>query len=290
MNKLKLIVLLSLSLLVVGAAAVNAQDADATPVITLERTACFGSCPVYTVSIFADGTVKYNGQDFVQVTGEQTSEIPAETVTQMVQAFEDAGYFDWNAEYKDMRVSDLSYITTSVTRDGETHKIEHYLGDDKAPLALSFLENWIDDVAGTGMWTGAQNDPAYIWNGTSSPSVTLQQTACFGKCPVYSVAVYADGTAVFSGVANTKVFGVKVVQADTGIVESIAQRAQIFGYFDWQDAYDKQVKTDQSTVITSVNYEDQSKRILRYGGDPNAPIGLVEIENAIAGLVTDLVS
>jgi hypothetical protein len=48
--------------------------------------------------------------------------------------------------------------------------------------------------------------------------------------------------------------------------------------------------TDQVYVITSVRWEDQSKQILRYGGDPNAPVGLTWIENKIAGLVTDLVS
>ena len=30
--------------------------------ITLERTACFGSCPVYKVTIFNDGTVRYKSR------------------------------------------------------------------------------------------------------------------------------------------------------------------------------------------------------------------------------------
>ena len=43
--------------------------------ITLQRTACFGACPVYTVSIYADGTVAYNGERFVEVEGTQTGSI-----------------------------------------------------------------------------------------------------------------------------------------------------------------------------------------------------------------------
>jgi hypothetical protein len=287
MNKLKLIILLSL--VVVGVTAVSAQDSGAGAAITLERTACFGTCPVYTVTILQDGTVIYNGGDFVTVTGEQTSQIDPETVAQMVGAFEAAGYFDWDQSYLNQSVTDLPTVTTSVTRDGETHQIVHYLGDATAPLALSYLEQWIDDMANTVLWTGVQSDPAAVSNGTDTPIITLQQTACFGSCPVYSVAAFADGTVVFSGIANVAKLGVHILEGDEAAINNIAQLAQIFGYFDWQDNYENQVRTDQSTVISSIRWEDQWKRIVRYGGDPNAPIGLVELENNIAALVTDLV-
>jgi hypothetical protein len=285
----KRILIMMLSLLVVTTAAVSAQGSAAEPVITLERTACFGTCPVYRVSIFEDGTVRYNGSDFVSVTGEQTNQIDPATVSQMVQAIAEAGYFEWDEAYQNQSVTDLATVTTSVTRDGETHQIVHYLGDFGAPAALSFLEQWIDDMAWTGMWTGVMADPSSISNGTDTPLITLQQTPCFGSCPVYTMAPYSDGTLVFSGLANVETIGVKVTQVDPASIEQIAQLAQIFGYFDWQDAYDKQVKTDQVTVITSVRWEDQSKRILRYGGDPSAPIGLVELEMSIAALATDLI-
>ncbi|MBZ0287154.1 MAG: DUF6438 domain-containing protein, partial [Anaerolineae bacterium] len=280
----KCIVIMILSLLVVGTAAVSAQEPASEPVITLERTACFGTCPVYSVSIFADGTVNYNGTDFVSVTGEQTNQIDPATVSQMVEAMTESGYFEWDEAYQDQSVTDLATVTTSVTRDGETHQIVHYLGDFSAPVALSFLEQWIDDMAWTGMWTGVMADPSGISNGTDTPQITLQQTPCFGGCPVYTLALYADGTLVFSGLANVETIGVKVAQVDIASIEQIAQLAQIFGYFDWQDAYDKQVKTDQVTVISSIRWEDQAKRILRYGGDPSAPIGLVELESSIAAL------
>lgn len=34
--------------------------------IQLERTMCFGECPVYKVEILSDGTVNYNGEMFVE--------------------------------------------------------------------------------------------------------------------------------------------------------------------------------------------------------------------------------
>ncbi len=63
------IIALALVAVLPAAAQENSQ-----PVITLERTACFGACPVYTLSIYADGTVVYNGERFVDVEGEQTTQ------------------------------------------------------------------------------------------------------------------------------------------------------------------------------------------------------------------------
>lgn len=37
--------------------------------ITLERTVCFGVCPDYVVTVHGDGTVEYEGRNFVAVKG-----------------------------------------------------------------------------------------------------------------------------------------------------------------------------------------------------------------------------
>lgn len=269
-----------------GMFSAKAQEA-AAPVITLERTACFGTCPMYTVSIYEDGKVVYEGENFVTVTGEQTSEIPPETVAAMVDAFEAVGYFDWNEAYDAMTVTDLPSAITSVTRDGETHRINHYMGDSSAPLALSFLEQWIDDMAVTSLWTGSEATVATISNGMESPVVSLQHGPNFGFGPVYDIVAYGDGTVVFVGIANVDHIGVYVSQTDAANIDVIAQQANAFGYFDWQDRYDTMVMTDQAYITSSVRWEDQYKTILRYDGDPNAPIGILRIEQSIEQLAAD---
>jgi len=266
---------------VVGMAVVNAQDSKANAVITLERTACFGSCPIYTVSILEDGTVLYNGERFVSVTGEQTSTIDPTVVAQMVKAFEDAGYFDWDTSYENMTITDMPTVTTSVTHDGKTHQIARYAGDYSAPLALPFLEAWIDQMVNSQLWTGVQPNITNISNGTDTPVATLQRTECFGMCPVYSIAAFADGTVVYTRVANVKPIGVSISKLDAAVVASIGSRAQGIGYFNWNDNYENRVMTDQATVITSVRTDDQYKQIVRYGGDSNAPVGVTWIEEAI---------
>ena len=188
-------------LLLFSLCSVKAQGAESDPVITLERTACFGTCPVYRVSILEDGTVLYDGDRFVTMTGEQTGEITPETVELMVEAFEKAGYFDWNESYNENSFGDLPTVITSVTRGGLTHRIERYSGDYTAPFALSFLEFWIDQMTNTALWTGAQPNISIISNGTTTPLITLQHGPNRSYGPVYSIAAYEDGVVIYTGVA-----------------------------------------------------------------------------------------
>jgi hypothetical protein len=259
-----------------------AQEDEA--VITLERGACFGTCPIYRVSIYADGRVVYEGEDFVDLTGEQSSQIEPEMVDMLIASFDEAGYFEWNDEYTEQLVTDLPYITTSVTKDGVTKRIVRYSGDSNAPLLLPYLETWIDDAANTRQWTGADTNFAYLSFG-STPLITLEREACFGFCPVYRLALYADGTVVYMGLQNVDVTGVHSKQIDPQEVTLQADLMQLMGYFDWQDEYLTQIVTDHATVITSLNTDEQSKRIVRYDGDPNAPVGLLRIEDNIDRLV-----
>ncbi|MFN8380258.1 MAG: DUF6438 domain-containing protein [Anaerolineae bacterium] len=273
--------------LLLGAMAVSAQGTGAQVALTLERTACFGSCPIYSVTIYDDGTVVYQGERFVDVLGEQTSQIDPALVEQTVQMFADAGYFDWDDSYNEMLVTDLPSVITSAMRDGETHRIERYEGDSNAPFLLPFLENWLDLIANTAQWTGVQPDPVRVVFGNDGPVATLQRDPCFGFCPVYNVAIFADGTIVYTGIANVERMGVHLLQSDPMAVDSVVQRAVATGYFDWQDAYDQMTITDQSTVITSIRTDEAFKQITRYEGDANAPIGLTWVEDSIDQLVTD---
>jgi len=270
------------ALIVLAVFPAAAQDDE--PVITLERTACFGMCPIYTVSIYADGTVEYNGADQVDVMGEQTANIGAEAVTELLQVIEDAGYFEWDDEYTGMTVTDQSTVITSATIDGETKTITHYLGDGDAPLALGFLENWIDIAAGTSAWTGARlYNPSFTSAG--SALVTLERGACFGTCPMYSLVIYEDGTVVFMGIRFVAEAGIHIGKIEpedaAALVESITEQ----GYFNLDDAYTDQSVTDLPTVMTSVLGEEGYKEIVHYLGDDSAPESLTAIEDSIDAAV-----
>jgi hypothetical protein len=57
------------------ASSAFAEQAADDAVITLERTVCYGTCPSYKVTLTGDGTVVYEGQNFVRVQGRQEKKI-----------------------------------------------------------------------------------------------------------------------------------------------------------------------------------------------------------------------
>jgi hypothetical protein len=125
--------------------------ADVT--FTLERTACFGTCPVYQLTITGDGTVVYEGRDFVKVKGRQTSSISTAQVQELVAAFERANFLVLT-DYMEQKVTDLPYAITSLTLGGKTKTVNHYYGDNSAPQQLTALESKIDEITNSKQWTG----------------------------------------------------------------------------------------------------------------------------------------
>jgi hypothetical protein len=123
---------------------------------TLERTACFGSCPMYKVTVYRDGVVAYDGEMFVKQKGAHTGQITANEVADLDRAFGDAHYFDLADKYTNYEMTDMPSANTSYAQGGRTKSIEHYYGDSKAPEALSQLEDKIDTIIHIEQFIGTQ--------------------------------------------------------------------------------------------------------------------------------------
>ncbi len=128
--------------------------------VTLERTPCYGECPVYQVSIAGDGTVEFAGKRFVAHLGLATAQVPSQRVDTLLRALEAGGYFGFADLYVaespacGYYAADAPTVITSVTAGGRTKTIRHDYGCAGAPAGLVRLERLIDEVAGTGRWTG----------------------------------------------------------------------------------------------------------------------------------------
>lgn len=128
--------------------------------ITLERTACFGTCPMYTLTITADGKVTFEGRRFTKVTGQATGKISKKAFRGLVAEFQKLGYFSLPDNYSPgtpqcpQMVTDMPSANTSLRLKGKTKAVAHYHGcgtSGKLPQ-LTALENKIDKVAGTQKW------------------------------------------------------------------------------------------------------------------------------------------
>lgn len=146
---------------------VNKSDYDGL-VITLERTPCFGKCPVYSVIIYGNGTGIYEGKLHVKTEGVHEFTLQPKQLSKLINAFESAQYFSLDNSYS-MAVTDMASILTSITFQGKSKKIYHYglcrdeqalnaiatlqvKSDHGAPQSLCDLEAKIDEIINTEQW------------------------------------------------------------------------------------------------------------------------------------------
>jgi hypothetical protein len=106
------------------------------------------------------GEVTYEGKANVRQLGKASGKIAPEKVAGLLVELEKAGYFSMANRYAASEPSCGRYSTdspsaiTSATLHGRTKRIEHDYGCGAAPGALVVLERRIDDVLGSGRWTG----------------------------------------------------------------------------------------------------------------------------------------
>lgn len=123
-------------------------------VITLYRTHCFGTCPSYHVTIDGGGTVIYEGQSFVGVTGRQTGLISPEDVSRLVDEFNAIKYFSLADLYGEVN-ADYSGTITSIRLNGKTKEVKNYAN---GPYELQRLEDMIYQVADIDQWVAIPHE------------------------------------------------------------------------------------------------------------------------------------
>jgi hypothetical protein len=140
-------------------APMETPAAEGPAMITLQRTACFGFCPVYRVTITGDGAVTYVGQAYVNVVGERRADIPRADVQRLLQRFDDVNFDQLRDSYR-AQVSDLPTFTVTLERHGRRKSVVDYGGVSAGmPRAVRDLQDEIDRVANTSQWVLRDGQP-----------------------------------------------------------------------------------------------------------------------------------
>lgn len=124
----------------------------ATAEITLERTGCLGSCPVYTVTVFGDGRVVYVGEFNVAVTGRHTATVPVAEVEGLLRRFEAANFFALKDGYWAPITDHPTRLVTLRLNDREKQVADYAGVQVGMPTSVTELETAIDTVACTARW------------------------------------------------------------------------------------------------------------------------------------------
>jgi Domain of unknown function (DUF6438) len=150
-----------------GQIAASAEPAPSAPTITsvlLHRSACFGSCSVYTVEVLSDGEVRYNGQEHVKIKGHHTTHISTDEFNFLVASIGRIGFFTLNERYRYQTDGCPSVRTDSpsvdivVTRAEQKRHVSYYYGCTGLGVyqRIIWLSETIDDVANAAQWVGVE--------------------------------------------------------------------------------------------------------------------------------------
>ncbi|MDO7876989.1 DUF6438 domain-containing protein [Hymenobacter sp. ASUV-10] len=126
-----------------------AEAKTATPVLTFERTSCFGRCPAYKAQVFADGRVAYSGYRDVPVTGDKEFRLSAAAVAEMQRQAKEI-HFDQLKDKYSHYTTDLP--STIVAVQQPNGQLKTVVVEEEAPDELmgyiNYLRGQFDPLVG----------------------------------------------------------------------------------------------------------------------------------------------
>lgn len=143
--------------------ATTAGEAGRPPAVllSLERGACMGRCPEYSVSLFDDGSVQFAGRRNVAVIGDRQGRVSASAVRKLHHSLLKAGFGTADAAYGVRNPACGQYIADtppsrlSAQVDGQLRTVTHEAGCTGAPAYLRRFGDQIDSLARTSQWVRA---------------------------------------------------------------------------------------------------------------------------------------
>lgn len=111
--------------------------------------------------------------------------------------------------------------------------------------------------------------------------ITLRRTACFGRCPIYSVEIRGDGLVTYRGERFVAVTGLRTRRVSPAAVRRLVNQFRAANFFALRDEYRARV-TDLPSRIVTLRIGDRSKQVVDYAGEQaGMPHAVTELEAAI---------
>ena len=159
------------SLVIIGlciaalAGAVRVSLAAPARVVSLSRSVCFGMCPVYEVTLYDDGTLEYEGKEYVKSIGHKTTTIDRAAIAKVKQAIANSGIQKLGTHCCDcMEMTDHPSAVIGFDADGTWKTIRDYHGCTKTPGTVRELEETLDKLLGTVTFVGTQEERQKAWS------------------------------------------------------------------------------------------------------------------------------
>ncbi len=157
--------LISVALLALSFHAM-AEELDPHSIVSvrLERTACFGTCPQYSLVVSRNGMLLYRGTEYVKVRGRRTGKISQKDFSRLADAAVQVKFLSFRDQYPSVADTCNPYVT-----DGPSIKIglqfingaksvDYYTGcQGLAEMSrIEWLAKTIDEMARSSQWVGSR--------------------------------------------------------------------------------------------------------------------------------------
>lgn len=139
----------------------SGADTVSSETIQLQRTICYGSCPAYTITIYSDGEITWQGESFVAYKGERNIRVDPKVFESALALLEKAAFRSFATRYqRDERdgcerlVTDSPNAVITVKTSTYEHRVWHYHGCEGFPREseLINLEDELDELLGSERW------------------------------------------------------------------------------------------------------------------------------------------
>ena len=122
---------------------VNVEGASSTLLLSMQRTACYGTCPQYTISIYNNGLIKYEGKMFVDKIGCFYSTLSQDLIEDIKFALNEIQFLEFENIYT-ASVTDVPSVILEVNMSSKNHKvIDRFNG----PEELKKIQKFIDVIS-----------------------------------------------------------------------------------------------------------------------------------------------
>jgi hypothetical protein len=139
--KTLLFVLSALSL--VSTEKCGKNTADTSNLVELQTGACFGFCPVFTLTVLNNGLVRYEGKQFVEKPGKDSVNLTAEELKRLKAKVKEVNLW----QYPDMIKTDVVDAPFATLTAWEADKSKSVRGSIDRPAPLLELEALLKDLA-----------------------------------------------------------------------------------------------------------------------------------------------
>jgi hypothetical protein len=121
---------------------------------SINRGACYGSCPTYKMVIYSDGFVELEGFRAVELIGSYTTTITKKEMDDFVKKANEIGFMDLEDKYDGM-ITDIPSTTTAIVINGvkkEVYRRYNY------PKRILHFETMFDDLMKNQDWIKVETE------------------------------------------------------------------------------------------------------------------------------------